>query len=85
MLCALSDISVLVVSASQKRFTAAEVLKRLNFSEDEYFDDNDSDQDSDNQRGDLDLLVMRNVNSKATEAYDRPLRMLLRPRILVWP
>jgi len=54
--------------ASRKRFTKEDVLKQLDMSDDENFDDNDSDRDS-NVLDDVED-VDSDRDSDATEAYD---------------
>jgi Transposase IS4 len=53
--------------ASRKRRSTAEVLKQLGPSDDEQFDENDSDRDSYDQQDDVELL--NNAGSEATEVY----------------
>ncbi len=39
--------------ASRKRYKTAEVLQQLDLSDDEYFEEDDSDRESDNQVNDI--------------------------------
>lgn len=57
--------------ASRKRYTTAEVLKQLDLSEDEQFDDNDSDRESDTRLDDVEPVS--DADSETTEVYNASL------------
>jgi len=57
--------------ASRKRYSTAEVLKELDLSDEEQFDENDSDRDSDTHQDDDQLLG--DALSEATDAYHPPI------------
>lgn len=59
-----------MIMATRKRFSTEEILRMIDMSEDENFDDNDSDRDSDIVG--LADVVDSDGDSDATEAYDLP-------------